>query len=457
MNKKFDIQYTKLLKGGGILLLFLHHILNNSYSYVSILPRSILLHLVSLGKICVGIFFILSGYGMYSSFLHKQGKSCWDDFKFVGKHVIKLFFSYWIIFLVFVPISIFFGYNCVEVYSRTGNFIVNILSEIMGMAFLFSTPSMNNTWWYLDVTIVFYCISPLLFRLTQKRRKITNILFITLFLLSLCYYDPKGLIIYFIPYFFGAIMARDCLIERAVNDSKKYDIVRQILLAIIFFSVVLYREIVLREDVKFYKLDWILAAILIYFCFYYISVNSKLGNLLIRLGEQSGNIFLFHSFLYAFWLKDLIYGKLKIGIIIYLFFLIVCYWISMGLEWFKEKLKINYLTDTIIKSGRKVTALFGVIIFFVCISCLPKVIAFMAIGTVRLETKETPIQVGASRRINVKYNTVFDELMIPVWESSKPDIAKVSYDGIITGIQKGEAVISCKVGIKEVEYKIIVN
>ena len=457
-EKEFNILHSQMSKGIGVLLLFLHHILSRSYDYKSIIPLDILTQMVSLGKVCVGIFFVISGYGLYRSFWNRK-RTIQDDLCFVVDHILKLLFSFWAVYLIFVPASTLFGIDFVEIYTRKGGFLVNFIADFFGMASIFATPSMNNTWWYLGASVIFYLVSPVFFRIIKKCTKFIYVLFLLIFMISWYYYGLRGLVVYFVPFFFGALIAEKNLFERIRMLYPKQEVIKQLLMLAVAVTTIYIRQIVLRSDIKQYKVDWILAFIIIYICYYYISIRSYVGRALIALGKQSGNIFFLHSFFYAMWFTDLIYGKLQWGGLIYAAFLLICYAVSVFLEKLKIKTGIRdfvkkFFAASAVKRRRFVFLLFLCVILA---SRIPAAIGYMTIGNISIETPEAPIGLGNSRRIKVDTDILCGNYITPRWESSNTEIVIVSYDGVITGVGKGTAEVYFELGRDRLKYTVIVE
>lgn len=455
-EKRFDIKYTNLLKGIAVLLLLLHHVLNLSYPYTSIVPKRILVHLVSCGKICVAIFLILSGYGMYLSYNKIQEKNAKQDVIFIARHVIKILLSFWIIYIICVPVSILFGYSFIEIYGQTGHLWINMLTDFLGMAYLRGMPSMNPTWWYLDVILVYYLISPLLFRVIKRMKKKSCIFFIIFVILTFNFYGLKMCVIYFIPYLSGAIMAEINGIEKVLKFGSKFEWIKQVVMFGAFLGIVYVREVILAGDIGFYKLDWLLALILIYFSYFYLSTEGKIGKSLISLGKQSGNIFFFHSFIYKFWLQDLVYGTFKYGILIYIVFLLICYIISKLLEYLQEKTGMNNIRKSLNDPVKAVIAA-GIYVSVLLVSYAPIAIGRTGIGNLSISTHEDPMHVGTARRLEIENDILCGSYVKGEWSSSDDAIVTVSYDGVLTAQNEGTAEVMFRLGRKKVVYTVEVT
>ena len=98
---------TLVAKGAAVILLLIHHLFYSvDYNFSSFLmSKEGWVDLAKIGKVCVAMFLILSGYGLSKSF-EKYEKS---SYSFVQKHLLKLYTGFWIIFALSL-IPLFF--NC---------------------------------------------------------------------------------------------------------------------------------------------------------------------------------------------------------------------------------------------------------------------------------------------------------------------------------------------------------
>ena len=69
------------------------------------------------------------------------------------------------------------------------------------------------------------------------------------------------------------------------------------------------------------------------------------------IGRHSGNIFMFHTFIYAFYFSGLIYS-LWYPPLIYIALLVVCLLISVGLEELKKLTRYNKLKNLLLMNTR---------------------------------------------------------------------------------------------------------
>ena len=177
---RFDIRQTNIAKGVALLMLLWHHLFYSSAEYYQ---RFTTMHLYkgipiestlsNYCKVCVAVFLLLSGYGLYMSWqsyekkvIASKGKfTIGHQLLFVKNHLLKLMFNYWFIYILFVPLSVFFGTPFWEIYK--GNFLYGLV-DFLGLANLFKTPSMNGTWWFMSVIILFYLLFPLMMFIVKR-------------------------------------------------------------------------------------------------------------------------------------------------------------------------------------------------------------------------------------------------------------------------------------------------
>ena len=94
------------MKGIAICAMLLHHL------YASPITESIesyggfLRWIGIVGKVCVSIFLFCSGYGM--SVQYRKVESWSDSTVFLRRRLIKLYTNFWVVYAIFVPITVFF-------------------------------------------------------------------------------------------------------------------------------------------------------------------------------------------------------------------------------------------------------------------------------------------------------------------------------------------------------------
>lgn len=172
-------QDISVIKGIAIIAMLCHHIYIGQLEWVATYPYWLTM-LGVLGKICVAIFLFCSGYGLatqYEKILCKNldiKEKIYKTIIFIFKRFVKFYSAYWFIFLIFVPITIFFfNRSLSEAYSENVNILKRLFFDVLGIQGL---KSYNIMWWFNKLIILFYLLFPMLF-ITIKKTKWVGLFF----------------------------------------------------------------------------------------------------------------------------------------------------------------------------------------------------------------------------------------------------------------------------------------
>ena len=349
---KFDKRQTNIAKGMALLLLLWHHVFYKSEEYYGLFRTVGTIDGVPFEscvaryfKVCVAIFFFLSSFGMYKSWqnlrrraIRSEGRlSAGAQVRFVKNHLIKVMMDFWFIYLIFVPLGMAFGVYFREVYE--GSF-GNGLLDFLCLSFFSRTPSMNPTWWFMSLVIAFYLQLPLLARLTEKVPEIVlGAAFF--FMLIPDKYFPRGVMRYtewIPPLLMGLLFARFGWFERVQRRYAK--LWQGALLTVPAIALFAYLRFMTEESVRY---DALFAAAILFFSYLVLSRVPLLGNALEWLGSYSGPIYMFHTFVYLIYGRDLIYW-FAYPPLTYAVMLAVCLLIAVGLKYFKKLIRFDRLT-----------------------------------------------------------------------------------------------------------------
>lgn len=338
-RKMFSKSHTLVVKGIAIMLLLFHHLF---YSPVRSEGMIVFLYngdgipyiqtVAIAARVCVMIFLMLSGIGMYKKMLSLNG-GIKEYYKSCMKSLLKLMLNFWCIFIIFVPIALYLGLG--QLY---GDHIVrNIILDFLGLARLFGTNTINGAWWYLSVVIVTYFLAPLFFECLKRQYLITVSSAILMILGNGRLYNFETsvmLILYYVGFFvIGMCLAKDSIIDNIMEKVQKIRNIPLVISGLIFMlgGYILKTNLNGIGDVYFGIIIIIFAA----------AMGTKfvfLEKTLSFLGKHSGNMYFLHSFLYyqAF-LHDFIYG-FKYPVLIFLTLLILSLGCSIIIEEAKKKI-----------------------------------------------------------------------------------------------------------------------
>lgn len=360
---KFDIRQTNIAKGVALLMLFWHHLFYKRVDYIHRFTTMRMYKGIPVEstisaycKVCVAVFLLLSGYGLYMSWKSYEKKveasggkfSVKHQLRFVKNHLLRLMLNFWIIYILFVPISIFVGEQPFwEIYKHS---IRYALLDFLGLANLFKTPTMNGTWWFMSVIILFYLLFPLMMFILKRSPEalvaITVILTFSPYLYSILmrmtwFSKLTWLIkahtflnryyVWLIPFALGLYFARYGLFERIAQHNTS------IKKALALTCTMLFACILMRLYLKHrvYYIDGVFAVAVILFSYLILSRIPVLSTVLEKLGIQSGAIFMFHTFIFSRYFRDFVYS-FKYAIPIFLVFAVLCYCVSVAIMYLKK-------------------------------------------------------------------------------------------------------------------------
>lgn len=335
--RTLSINDTNVLKGIALLLLLCHHCFypGEPYDDIILFGHPVVQNIGEFSKLCVAIFVFLSGYGLTIQTMAKGGIG--NVLAFYRRRYVKLMINYWLIWLIFVPIGVFFFHRTFPlVYGE--HYIFRAFWDFLGLYLVvFGQYGYNATWWFYSCIIVLYLFYPLIWRLRD----------FWFVLIPFAYVFP--VITQFVPFIDHSLcqeyfLSFVCGMSLAYLDPKIKDVKLggAILLTLVFFFVCIYRFYAIQPS------RWDAAVVILGITLYCtIQIPTRLLKGLSFFGKHSFNIFLFHSFILGYYLHDYIYWS-RSPLLIFLTLLVVCTPISMLIEWIKDVSMINYLQNRLI-------------------------------------------------------------------------------------------------------------
>lgn len=290
-DKYLSIDDSTVMKAIAILLMLSHHLwtfperiaggpLESLISF-SNLPLTV--HLGVFGKICVSMFFFLGGYGLYRRYFGKRYN--------IVERLKKLYFAYWKVFLIFVPIGFIFFSNqdayCQDVGVYTAFSEFSIKEFVLNFFGFVST--YNREWWFL----LSYAIALILFPLIRKIVDYLSIylnLFIVIIISVLLtnFFQSEP---YAICFGMGVIVAKHRLLDSVCDLAKSKKILNPVTDILVWLFVIILRLKVIGE-----QLDIFFVPILTIVSINFVNKLSILKKSLSALGKRSTNMWLIHTF-----------------------------------------------------------------------------------------------------------------------------------------------------------------
>ncbi len=290
-DRFLSVSDTIAMKAIAILCMLAHHLWTfperiaggplESFFHISGLPLTA--HFGVFAKICVSMFFFLGGYGLYKKYFGKRYN--------LFERLKKLYFAYWKIFIIFVPI----GFICfsnqtaycqdADVYSAFSQFSVKeFLLNFFGLISTY-----NREWWFLINYAALLVLFPLIRISVNRLSALDNVFIITVLSIALTRFH------YAIPYaacfWMGAVVARNGLFDKLNNFLKAKRLLNPVFDAFIWVAVIFLRRY--SNSIYF---DIFFVPFLTLASIDTVSRLNLLKKSLSALGTQSTNMWLIHTF-----------------------------------------------------------------------------------------------------------------------------------------------------------------
>lgn len=340
------------MKGIAICAMLIHHMYGCPPAWVE--PYTGVQHWFGvLGKVCVALFLFCSGYGLsrqYASLPQsdKIAIRLLDNIRFVAKRLVKFYINYWVIFVIFVPITVFVFHRPLSVaYGEHVNIIKHLAYDILGLQ---GHHAYNITWWFNTLIIMLYALFPIIYDVAKKL-PILSVLG-SMFLLCYAYdmpFDPEDILIWQFPFLIGVLYVQN---EDGFHKVFEWLASRQWLIMVVAI-LLLVPSVYLRmypismrwTDVRMDGFITLAIALIV------ISIlrNFKfVMTVFAFLGKHSINIYLIHTFFNDLWHLSWLHNcEWLRGGANFAILLAICLVVSMVLEFLKDKLGIYKLQQKI--------------------------------------------------------------------------------------------------------------
>lgn len=334
-NDVFSKKHTSIAKGLAMILMLFDHLfwLENG-KYISLVPVKISGETVewaigSIGNICVAMFLVLSGYGMYHVVKSKEEYTFKDSLV----RVKNIWINYAIITVLFVILDLIFGNIEFD--------FVRILLNIFLLDF-----SYNNYAWFMITYVVIIIVFPLCYKFLKKIKWPCQILFIIVIKVAITLLNK--VIAHFIvvpevayktfiePFMFlsifliGYICAQYNIFEKAYEKIYKGRMEKtKLIISLIAIFMFMY-------SFEYTILDNVTAPI-ICFLIAYLCSDNIVGKLLDYIGKHSTNMWLVHYHIMILLLNCIVYWP-KLSILILVWLIIILLPISYFIKYICNKI-----------------------------------------------------------------------------------------------------------------------
>ncbi len=283
----FGIEYTTFIKGVAVFLLVVHHYVGISQcSIVNLSDTNTREIIYNLCKVCVGIFAILSGYGMYKTAVKSSNIA-----RLAVKRICFLLIGYWMAFIIWLIYGLLREGSLLAIYKN--DVMVSFFKDIFGLCH-FGKPSnsLNLSSWFIGTIIIFYISFPILYWLMNSLKKLDWIIVIfsavptILFAFNIKIYNFDSIVYYIFAFTLGMLVAKRSILDYIADYKVTW--IRFILIGIFFVICCLLR---LVWGLAFDTLFALTSIVFFTIVFKKIDIVDKI---FLFLGKREMFIYLFH-------------------------------------------------------------------------------------------------------------------------------------------------------------------
>ena len=332
------------VKGAAILLMLCLHCFRVPELYAGFpvsfapFPEDLVNRICTYGKVCVGIFVFISGYGLSKIYRDTPDR---DLSKTCLNRYLKSIRAFWPIYLLCLLAGMVIDGRTVRLYCSDGpvSSVLNLLSGALGLNHLFRTPMFVNEWWYLSAMVVFIFITPLLQRTVARYGwALPTFLLVALpRILSIGFQGGTEIFTFFTPLLLGIIFAQYGLFEKFWRLGPQGGAGRLLRILLTGIAAFLgYKAYFILPAAQYWEIYYGLIP-LSFLLFFHSLVKGVpiLEDLFVFLGKHSGNIYFIHTvFLYVY-LKEPLYSMPWFGLT-----LLVLLGLSLGFSIVLEGIKV---------------------------------------------------------------------------------------------------------------------
>lgn len=191
----FDKNVSSQLKAFALVLMIMHHLWHRPYFalFEPIEYGHLLLSIGEMGKICVGMFLFVSGYGLMASYC-----SAGNVFH-IWRRLKKVLLPFWLIVILIAPFLLIIH----EVKWH------QVVTDAMLL-----TRNMNGNWWFMQTYVIYVICFPLFAKSLQYNKVWIPLLIVSVVCFQplakfvRCYSEARHYVLHYFPLLYSGMIAR---------------------------------------------------------------------------------------------------------------------------------------------------------------------------------------------------------------------------------------------------------
>lgn len=318
-KRSFEKRDTLAVKGVAILLMLFYHLFE-SQELLALLqvdhrpfPRELFLMLSGFGNICVAVFAFLSAFGITRGLETDEKAGIYSfsqSLRKAGGRCLKLIDGFAVMYIS-VNVLWHSSFDYVKLYGGGWQGGVYAIMDMLGLAQILNTPTLNMTWWYMELAILIIFLVPMLYPLVKKAGRY---LIVPALLLPTVVQMGEDARRYYMVVLFGMLAAHEGWLEKLLSRRQGRGIKLTLSLALLVLAVTVRQNFMIHT----YFLWIVDAPIALFLCWFvaeFLSGVPGLSHGLVFLGRHSMNMFFVHTFFYMILFQKFIYSFRYAGLI----------------------------------------------------------------------------------------------------------------------------------------------
>lgn len=254
-------------------------------------------------------------------------------FKFLLKRYAKFYLNYWVIFVIFVPIGIFWFHRPLAIpYGSDANIPISLIKDLLGLQ---RFNSYNITWWFNQTIIVLWLVFPILYVMVKNK-------YVALCLLpaSMVFMPTNGLA-FLLGIYLAVYRDKFEMLMHKVGNQRMLGV-----LTLFFVFLCLNRQKAWIECLSWLNADPYIALVLAVLIAEITKLIAYQFPVFAFLGKHSMNMYMVHTFIFGYFFSSFIYG-FKYPILIFMALLFSSLGVSITLEYVKHRIGFYSLINHI--------------------------------------------------------------------------------------------------------------
>lgn len=336
MEREFSRKASNIVKGMAILFLLNYHLFSEAAAVAELgvdykpFPQEVFLAFSRFGNISVAVFVFLTAFGITKGLLGQEGIEPRDMYRQAVRRMLKLMANF---FALFASVTLLWWhwFDYASLYGEGKQGFLYMLADAAGLAQILDTPTLNMTWWYMEIAYVLIFLVPALCILVRKVGY--SLLPLVFFLPVVLSFNPD-ISRYLFTAAVGVCAAYGSWMDKLLNV-KAHPVLRWAAGGAGLVLCVMIRQNYFVQERFLHLAD---AGIAVFFAWFSLALFGSvpvIKRILEFIGKHSMNIYMVHTFFYLILWRSYIYAFRYAGAILVALLLASLLW-SVALEWVKK-------------------------------------------------------------------------------------------------------------------------